>query len=272
MKMPKARDTPVSQRRGDAWLKAFGSYRVSLAPDRLSVWLGQFAPEDTDIAARLLDVVEFFAPERMGKAFQHVLSRLPGWHIHKSKRAGRWWFAAFSSSAGESGDSMLHRFRQANGLDSKQYNALFVYKRDLLLDRPTAEDSVVFVDDFSGTGDQAIGAWKDTLTELLPGSPKTYLVLVAVSKAAKLRITEDTQLRVHSPTTLVEEDDIFSAKCKHFSAADKDVLLKYCVRADKRSPRGYGNCGFVVVFAHGCPTNSIPILHQNHRQWRGLFP
>jgi len=272
MRVPKARGTPVSQRRQNVWLQSFGNYRLTVTPERLSAWLGQFAPEHTDVAARVLDVVEFFGAERIGKAFQNVLARLPGWHQHKKKRVGRWYFAAFSSSAGESGDTMLHRFRQANSLDRSAYDSLFVYKRDLLVDAPSAHDSVVFVDDFSATGNQAIDAWNGTLSELLPGSPKTYLLLVAVSRAAKLRIAQDTQLKVYSPTTLMEEDNILGGKCTHFSAREKEILLSYCSLADKKSPRGYGDCGFVVVFSHGCPNNSVPILHRNHVKWRGLFP
>ncbi|MGH6804278.1 MAG: phosphoribosyltransferase-like protein [Methyloceanibacter sp.] len=272
MRTPKARGTPVSQRRQSAWLKHFGAYRIAVTAERLSAFLGQFSPEHVDAAARVLDVVEFFGPERIGRAFQNVLGRLPGWHIHKNKRVGRWYFAAFSSSAGESGDTMLHRFRQANGLDRSSYDSLFVYKRDLLVDAPTSDDSVVFVDDFSATGDQAVGAWNDTLRELLPDSPKTYLVLAAVSRAAKERIVRDTQLKVYSPTTLMEEDNILGGHCNHFSAREREALLDYCVKADEKRPRGYGDCGFVVVFAHGCPNNSIPILHRNHGKWRGLFP
>lgn len=30
-------------------------------------------------------------------------------------------------------------------------------------------------------------------------------------------------------------------------------------------------CGFVIVFAHTCPNNSIPILHVSHTKWQGLF-
>ena len=80
---------------------------------------------------------------------------------------------------------------------------------------------IVFVDDFSGTGDQACSAWKDTLAELLPEEPNVYLVLIAANGAAAERIKAETDLTVVPYITLGSDDNIFSAKCSHFSDAEK---------------------------------------------------
>jgi hypothetical protein len=53
---------------------------------------------------------------------------------------------------------------------------------------------------------------------------------------------------------------------------DRDNLLPYCDRADKKNPRGFGECGLLYVLCHKTPNNSIPILYANHSQWVGLFP
>ena len=47
---------------------------------------------------------------------------------------------------------------------------------------------------------------------------------------------------------------------------DRAKLLHYGKIADKHNPRGFGDCGFVVVFQHRPPNNSIPILHADQSQ------
>ena len=64
----------------------------------------------------------------------------------------------------------------------------------------------------------------------------------------------------------------FLIQCKHFTKADRTKLIRYGEIADKRCPKGFGDCGFVVVFQHRPPNNSIPILHADHSKWTGLFP
>ena len=81
-------------------------------------------------------------------------------------------------------------------------------------------------------------------------------------------------MMVAAHVELTEADEIFSTKCRHFSRREKHTILRYCRRADSASPRGFGDCGFVVVFAHNCPNNTIPILHARDpggRRWEGLF-
>jgi hypothetical protein len=220
----------------------------------------------------VLDAVTYVGHAAIEDAFRKIAGQLPGWDRRKTSREGKWRFVAFSRASGESGDTMLHRWRSAAGLSGRQYDELFIGKRDLLREGLTAEDTVVFLDDFAGTGRQVSEGWRDVMAELLPGKPTTYLVLVAVSEAAKQRISRETPLRVESGVLLKREDDIFSPECPHFSAQERQAVLRYCVTADGRHPRGFGDCGFVIVLAHKTPNNSIPILHVRHSRWEGLFP
>ncbi|MFI5024318.1 MAG: hypothetical protein ACHQRJ_22035 [Alphaproteobacteria bacterium] len=253
------------------WLERFDGYRVTVSERRINDWLTKFRPEDSDLAARVLDAVSFLRSEHMEHALRETVSRLPGWHRSKKERKGKWRFVAFSTSAGESGDTMLHKLRTALGLTRGQYNELFIHKADLLRQRLEPNDTVAFVDDFAGTGQQGCNHWRE-LAELLPGSPKSYLILVAAAQKAIDRICQETGLNMVAQYLLQPNDDIFSEECDHFTKQEKDRLLEYCRRADRKNPRGFGNCGFVIVLAHKTPNNSIPVLHANHPGWRGLFP
>jgi hypothetical protein len=244
----------------------------------------QFDPGDRDLAARVLDAVEFYGQSQIRQAYRQALSALDGWDKAAPKRKGHWRFAAMSSSAGESGDSMLYEFRLANGLDSKAFHGLFVTRSDLFRQTMLPEsdpqrlgpnDVVVLLDDFSGTGTQVCDAWNDPATSfgaLLAGVGKVYLIVVAASRAAQGKISAETSLSLVPAHQLTERDNVFSDHCQNFSTGDRAKLLRYGRRANNKEPMGRDDCGFVVVFQHRSPNNSIPILHADHDKWTGLFP
>jgi hypothetical protein len=279
LRRPRARGMPVDHSRIRGWLDRFNGYRITVTDGRVRRWLANFRDDDRDLGARVLDAVTFVKYEDMEAALKNLVSHLPGWHKSEARRRGRWRFVAFSTSAGESGDLLLPRCRTALGLAGRRYDELFIHMADLLSARLGMDDSVVFVDDFAGTGRQACLAWQGDsvagstgLAELLPGNPKTYLVLIAAGQRAIARISQETDLIVRTSRVLGSADDIFSSDCQHFSDAEKASLLRYCRKADRRIPRGYGQCGFVIVLAHKTPNNSIPVLCANHDRWAGIFP
>ncbi|MGB7157545.1 MAG: hypothetical protein WBD40_05735 [Tepidisphaeraceae bacterium] len=238
-------------------------------------WIDLFDDHDRDLAARVLDVVEFYGQAQIHAAYRQALGSLRDWNATKSKRSGQWRFAAMSGSAGESGDSMLYQFRVANNLDGSRFSDLFIARRDFVREKLGPQDTVVLLDDFSGTGKQVCDAWSNPQTafgELLAGVGRVYLVLVAATRQAKKRISNETSLSVLPAHDLDDRDNIFSNDCAHFTANDRKRLLHYCTRASEATPLGFGECGLVVVFQHRTPNNTIPILHAVHADWSGLFP
>lgn len=270
MKKPLPRSTRIDMARMARWAGEFSGYRVTVTEARIDRWLSQFRPSDRDIAARILDSVDFITSEQITASYRSILGSLEGWSVDEALRQGKWRFTAFSASAGESGDTMLHKFRLANNLSNRRFNELFIYKSDLLKEELGADDSVVFVDDLSGSGDQVCKSWP-LIEELLPGKPRVYLALVVATASARDRIQDETDIIVMPHYTLGEADNFFSAACKHFTVVEKETIRQYCERADRNKPRGYGDCGLLVVLTHNCPNNSIPILHANHQRWEGLF-
>ena len=272
MRKPKERGKRIDKNRIDQWVVRFPGYRQEVTARRISDWIAQFAASDGDLAARVLDCVHYVTYQSIEEAFQQLLEHLDGWNRDENRRTGTWRFVAFSRAAGESGDTMLHKWRTATKMTGKKYNALYINKADLLRENLGPHDTVVFLDDFAGTGDQVCKGWKEVMEELLPGEPTIYLILVAVTTKASQRIGKETPMKVVSHMKLRDDDNIFSTECKHFTATEKVNLLTYCRRADRRDPKGYGACGLVIVLAHKTPNNSIPILHAKHNRWVGLFP
>ena len=110
------------------------------------------------------------------------------------------------------------------------------------------------------------------MEELLPGGPNIYLIFVAVTAQAVSRIGTETPMKVLSQIRLKDDDNVFSTHCKHFTNAEKQKLLSYCRRANSHHPKGWGDCGLVIVLAHKTPNNSIPVLHATRNNWQGIFP
>lgn len=271
MRLPEPVGTPIDLRRMRRWMDEYGSYRVPVTEGRIERWLGQFDESDRDLAARLLDVVDFVGNDQVTGAYRAALAALPGWSAEPTERAGRFFFLPFAASGGESAGSMLYRFRHANNLALRRYDSLFPYLSSLLQLAPGPEDTVVLVDDFSGTGDQALEVWDKVFRELLPFSPNVFLVLIAASHDARERIRAATDMVPYSHIELTNADYLFREECNGFSAADKARILRYCKKADPRNPRGYGECGFVIVLVHKSPNNTLPILHASRENWEGLF-
>lgn len=276
--------TTINEKRRRKWIERFGSYRGGIDNVAITSWLDQFDVADQDIAARVLDGVEYYGQSHIYEAYRQALASLTGWNVLASQRAEKWAFCAMSQSAGESGDAMLHHFRVANKLGAGRYDDIFLSRSDLFRrsnlpesdpKRLGADDVVVLLDDFSGTGKQVCDAWNLPATSfgaLLAGVGTVYLIVVAASHKAMKRIKDETSIALVPAHQLKETDNIFSDDCAHFSAADRSRLLHYGRIADKKLPKGFGDSGFIVVFQHRAPNNSIPILHADHNRWTGLFP
>lgn len=271
MKNPGARRRPIDAARFAEWTDAFEGYTPRVTQEAIEDWLKQFAKTDRDLAARVLDAVEFYRSDQLADAFRSALSSLPGWSIDATHREGRWWFVPFSTGVGESGDAMLHLFRRANGMSGSAFNSLFVHKSDLPKLDPGPEDTIVFVDDFAGTGQQAVTTWAP-MAELLTRKPRTLLILAVAVDRGLRRIASETPLVAHPYRRLDSRHNFFALACTYFRVGEKTRIARYCRRADRSSPHGFGDCGLLLVLAHGGPNDSLPILHSKKRAFRGLFP
>jgi hypothetical protein len=272
MNKPLDRGTAVGAKRFSRWLSQFSGYRNPVTNHMIELWLEQFSAKDQDLAARILDAVLFVGHQSIRTCFREQLGSLDGWNQAKSKRQGRWFFVPFSGSIGESGDSMVHLFRMATSMTKKRYNELFIHRSELPAKKPGPDDTVVLLDDFSGSGKQACDAWREFFAELLTEGPRVVLMLVAATQDALERIANETEMEPICCVALNSRDKILGKDCTYFTDAEKRTLLEYCKSADPKRPRGFGDSGLVVVFAHNCPNNSISILHAANNDWQALFP
>jgi hypothetical protein len=271
--VPIAAELPdgISQGDLDGWYDRFRSYRRSPSREEILAWINQFQPEHVPIAKKVLDNVILVADVDIHGSYRDALEGIPGWSRNEAQRQGRWAFLGLGGQA-ESGAAMLHMFREANGLEADKYQPLFVSLSDLPDMQLTAADTVIFVDDFAGTGDQFADRW-ERFQELIASEARTFLFLAAATSRALERLggVEDLEIRVGR--RLEPCENVFSDECNAFANNEKAAVLHYCETADPRCPRGWGDCGLLLVISRKTPNNSVPILHVDvRRRWKGLFP
>jgi hypothetical protein len=273
MRQPSPVGTRVDHARKKGWHDRFLHYRHPPSEGAIDAWVRQFKKKHKDVVARLLDSVEVVTRVQMELAFKTLMNNVPGWNRSKDKRLGQWRFVPYSFSSGESGDQMIACFRQAMSMKERYYNKMFVHPHQLPNERLSGEDSVVLVDDFAGSGNQASNSWNRLFKELVGGAGAVYLLVVAATVAAQQEIRANTNLQLLNHFNLSSADNFFSKDCPHFSENERNAISEYCIEHFPDEPFGYQGCGLLFVLQHDCPNNSIPLLHKHRRnKWVPLFP
>ena len=65
MKQPRPRGTLIDAARFAQWIERFAGYRAHVSQVRIDQWLGQFQEDHRDLAARVLDAVEFYREDHL---------------------------------------------------------------------------------------------------------------------------------------------------------------------------------------------------------------
>jgi hypothetical protein len=271
MRASEHRGAPINAARMAQWMKRFRYYRHPPDVDAIESWLGSFKAGSKDIAARILDCVEVISEKQIQVGYKNSLNRIAGWAPTKKERDGNWHFAGFGH-AGESGQAMVRTFREANKLNDSRHDDLFCTVADIPSKRLTAADTIVFIDDFSGSGRQVCDKWNKNGIGILVADAQAHIILTAATDEAIEKIQDETTLTVHAHHHLHRNDNFFSERCERFTQAEKNAILHYCKIADAQNPRGFNDSGLLYILQHKTPNNSLPILHANHGRWTGLFP
>ena len=250
--------------------RKFSSYFTTIDRNDVRAWLRQFHTEHLDVALKLLQFVDFYDTPRITNAYRTAHQQLLA-TIGSNSLDGITFFTF--GRAGKSWDQMIYLYRNAN--DSipltkfKHYSEITSFFRGF--DEDSEEHKLVFIDDFIGTGSQAMETW-DRLCEIpFPRESQVFLVtLVGFGKAID-EIMENTDLRVVTPRYLSEENRVFSPENTVFDDTERDILRTYCESVGQ-GPMGFGNCQASVVFYYKAPDNVISILRGHTEDWTPLFP
>lgn len=191
----------------------------------------------------------------------------------------------------ESGTHLLYYFRQENKIPKD----LFINAHEIF--RTTREAGVpklklccdaeryIFIDDFCGSGTQAIDYSEKILKELKEQNSKCklhYYVLFATENGRKNIMQNTVFDKVETVFELDESFQCFSNGSRFFlksnNEIDKEFAKQMVIHYGKQlryGPYGFKNGQQMLAFSHNTPDNTLPIfggIAENGLFWRQIFP
>jgi len=228
-------------------------------------WVEQFDDEDLECGFQILQRIRYYsAPQIRGLVRQLVslaYQQLPG--IPRNR--------IYFVPVGRPGGGANIIARALDDIPGVRRNQI---RHMLELDRlePNQIGGIVFLDDFSGTGNSLVEWWANVEMMVRPKNAPFVVAVLILNHAARDKITEFTT-DVVGAEHLSENDNALSAPSTLFNEDQKEAILAYCTKTkcEEIFVRGFGDCGLLVAFRHGCPNNSLPILWHGSNAWRPLF-
>ena len=176
----------------------------------------------------------------------------------------------------ESGHHLLYYFRQENSLPVKLFiNSYEIFSRaanvpTLSIKNPRITN-YVFIDDFCGSGHQAVEYSNEVLQSLkeLDRSVQTaYYALFATCSGLDCIRGNTLFDSVDSIFELDESHKCFGESSRYFSIEERgidpefaeEVCLKYGTRLCRSHPLGYSDGQMLIGFHHNTPDNTLPII------------
>src|ERR1700682_5675192 len=241
----------------------FGDHE-GLNQARLLRWLDQFADADLTLAIEAIKAVRYYDSAKI-RAMTKQLFRIIVAELDERGLSTAVFVAV--GNAGSGSATVVRGLRELmRGTRHRVVSMLEVSQI-----QSGAVDAIVFLDDFSGTGDTLVSWWETVESIVRPSNAALFVGLLVLNERARVRIEEFAS--VLSVTELDAAANVLDAESKLFSDDQKAALLKCCTATScgPRYEKGYGGCGLLVVLKHGCPNNSLPILWYDSPTWRALF-
>src|SRR6185312_10571616 len=192
----------------------------------------------------------------------------------------------------ESGTHLLYSFRQENDLPIGLFKSI-----PDLFDRSMADPAVrlaepgvrrfVFIDDFCGTGTQAIryshnvlGVLRDVERRYRKRFHVSCLMLAARTDALE-RVRREANY--DAVDAVLQFDDSYrslSPGSRHFKDVPNGVTREfagamartYGLRLDPQDPVGFKGSELLLGFDHNIPNNTLPVIWWDTPPWRPIFP
>ena len=266
--------------------------RIPLARERVENWLRQFDDDLVDIALKTLERLAFV--DRF-----HVVSGVDTFLANNE---------AYRSGAlaplGEPKDSSAIITYEAGDAAAAHHLAVKTLEQALAEEQP-----VIFVDDFIGSGSQAISileAWlglqpttdlkeerpplSESLRHLLKTLPIAFVFAAGTEDGRQRLLERCTELELNAQVHVLKTDlptiheldvpvkeqlDRFIERCREIG---RDLLLNAAEGHDadwaEKRALGYGNRGYLLVFPYNTPAQTLTCLwaSRDDVRWEPLLP
>jgi hypothetical protein len=270
-----------------------------LGPEELLSWLHNFdGEEEWRLALTLADGMLYYSEPQIRQLWRKILLNKVKLHMIDTLYTGQpvprdqTWFGQYLMDravfvgygrAGKSGPAMAYGFKHGHGIAGLRYMELF----ELLNTRDALEskDWVFFLDDFVGSGHQAVQTWlrraglrsPAELRNQYPNVHFGYLVLLSTT-AGRNEVETSTQMKVFFGEELDDRFKCFSDNSIIYAdPADRvrarNVMYSKGLLLWPACPLGYDGMELAVAFSHNTPDDSLPVIwkRMSDGSWNPLF-
>ena len=239
----------------------FGDHE-GISISKVTHWMSQFEDNDLLLAEKILNEIKYYSASKI-RAMVGELVKLVYLKFNTIQRERILFIPIGEPYEGSS--TIARVLREEVGED------VIKYMSDLERLEEGTYEALIFIDDFSGTGTQLSEWWVNVESIVLPRNVPFVLALLVINYRAR-PILEDFS-EVVCVDQLQREDNVLSRYSRIFSDEEKRRMIHYCKLTNCHPDLIYGfdDCGLLLVFKHGCPDNSIPILWHTNASWEGLF-
>lgn len=170
----------------------------------------------------------------------------------------------------ESSSLVLYFYRIANDIIKDQFK-----NYPELPELTDKNKRVVFIDDISGSGQQA-SEYLNKLLEQFDVTKKSnvrYMTLIGTKSASK--VFDSIGIKYKSACLLDERMKLFSDSSYTKFSKDESKVLKDLVKGYgdevKWQPLGYRNSELAIGFYYNVPDNCLPIFWRDNQDWKPIF-
>lgn len=232
-------------------------------------WVLQFQPEHQSYAYRLVANYNYLNDVDLKNDCQTLFSRLIRHNLEKPCYVG---FGPF----GKSGPSIGYHFRLANAEHIAVDDCISF--EEIARTNLDNYDSIILIDDFVGSGNQAIEFWVDTISLIAQNKKEIQIIYVALAgyRDGKKNIESKTPIKVEILHELTEFDKAFSPTNifddYHEANQVSRIFKSYGLSLEPKFPLGYGGNQALFSFFYNTPNNTLPIFWSTKKGWKPLFP
>lgn len=236
-------------------------------------WIRQFPAEDRSLIFKATKHIKYVSEKSFAQQLVQRNNTLLSYLKSKEIRTENIIYVSISD-AGSSSHVVLNMLRDLAGLDRlgcKLVDANSIEKLTELTSQ-ISEGVIVFVDDFSGTGNQFIEN-HNFIGACIIGNFSQYFLLHTVCEEAKTGI-ENRGVTIWQEEIHQKKDRPLNSASALLSTEERNRLIKICQGMAKKGGLGYQDLATMVVFERNAP-NSVPLLFRGdkgQKKFFGLIP
>ena len=262
-------------RRINSLIEIFGTYATGISIIEMKRFFSQFNEDHMLVVLRMLEHIDYYSTSRQISLIKDLAKAVK---VFTNQELDDVLFCPILSYSGSRADyvqNYLKHFLKQSAHTKQDFNKKFIRYTDLAkLEKSTDKQTIVFVDDFIGSGRSLFKAWE--FLKFWENDYHDYVFGVLVGYAdAITKLKKETYGRfdIIAINELPVNSKAFHEDNEYFSDDEKDVLKHYCEKipsSKKEHTYGYMDTQSLVIFQERAPNNSLPILHSKNN-WEPLF-